>query len=372
MIVDRIDLDLAVAEGIVSREQARQLFELSHRDSDVEESRIDFTQDTQDEPFRLLRGFRDFFITVGIAIFAVGLSTAYWQTAKELPVSDEMSNTEVGIWILLMALGLCMTGLVLAEIVTRRSRLPLSSLMVAIAFAGWSANLAGLLDSPYVGGIWENSDIQADWYGTNRPVFAISGAFAALVFFYWRYRLPSALLLLAGSLLFLSFSIIRPMMGALWVADYARIFFGVWGVAIFAAAMWFDMKDRVRETRLSECAFWLHLIAAPILVHAILFGSPFDVPRLGFVLTVFLVLSFVALLIDRRALLVSGLGYFAVAIFQMVSSSSIVPGMEFAFTAFTLGAILLLLGLCWTQIRRGTLTLLPFDALKSRLPPVAA
>jgi len=83
-------------------------------------------------------------------------------------------------------------------------------------------------------------------------------------------------------------------------------------------------------------------------------------------------LSVIALLIDRRALLVSGLSYFAVAISQLVSSSSFMDDQNFAFTAVILGGVMLALGLGWTPVRRAVLGALPFNSLKSLLPPTAA
>jgi hypothetical protein len=42
------------------------------------------------------------------------------------------------------------------------------------------------------------------------------------------------------------------------------------GLRVFAAAMSFDLSDRDRMTRRSDCAFWLHLLAAPLIVHSLI------------------------------------------------------------------------------------------------------
>ena len=39
------------------------------------------------------------------------------------------------------------------------------------------------------------------------------------------------------------------------------------GLAVFAFAMRWDTSDRARETRRSDVAFWLHLLAAPMIAH---------------------------------------------------------------------------------------------------------
>ena len=198
------------------------------------------------------------------------------------------------------------------------------------------------------------------------------GAVLGLIAFYWRYRLPFTLLLLAGSAVGFTFFMLAATMGDQWTDLHGRILIGVLGLLVFAAAMWFDMKDPLRVKRFAECGFWLHLLAAPMLVHSLLLGQSDDAPNLGLILSTMTVLSLIALLIDRRALLVAGLSYLAVAIARIVSGSELVSGSEFAVTASVLGAAVLCLGLGWTPIRRGVMALVPYEGLKSRLPPVAA
>ena len=41
------------------------------------------------------------------------------------------------------------------------------------------------------------------------------------------------------------------------------------GIGVFLFAMWWDASDPVRQTRRSDVAFWLHLLAAPLIVHPI-------------------------------------------------------------------------------------------------------
>ncbi len=48
----------------------------------------------------------------------------------------------------------------------------------------------------------------------------------------------------------------------------SAVFLGC-GLAVFAAAMAFDISDRERVTRRADCAFWLHLLAAPLIVHSL-------------------------------------------------------------------------------------------------------
>ena len=198
------------------------------------------------------------------------------------------------------------------------------------------------------------------------------GAVIGLIGFYWRYRLPFTWLLLAGSAVGVAYFMLMGAIGEQNAEDYARILIGVLGFLVFLLAMWFDMKDPLRVTRFSECGFWLHLLAAPMMVHSLLLGQSDDAPNLVLILVTMGFLALLALLIDRRALLVAGLSYLAVAIAQIVSRSEVMQGMEFAITASVLGGAVLCLGLGWAPIRRSVLSVIPADNLKSRLPPVAA
>ena len=41
------------------------------------------------------------------------------------------------------------------------------------------------------------------------------------------------------------------------------------GIGVFLFAMWWDSSDRARLTRRSDVAFWLHLLAAPMIIHPV-------------------------------------------------------------------------------------------------------
>lgn len=361
------DLEAAAAEGIISRDQAARLLDFANRLAGTSDEAIEVSDDTRDEPFRLLRGFRDFFIAIGIAIFSVGITTlavtgAGWSGTMNVWAGSNES------WMFVYALGLTGTGVVLAEWITRRQRLPLSSLMTSVAFALWSA----LLLTTFFIMIWEPAHSKAEWAGAIVPWLMFLGAVIGTTLFYWRYRLPFALLLLAGCFAGFVYFLLSAVLHDQWTDAHARSVIGVLGVLGFAVAMWFDAKDPLRVTRFSECGFWLHLLAAPMMVHSLLFNQFDGEPNLALILGSMAVLALVALLIDRRALLVAGLSYLAVAITQVVSRSEFLDGFEFAVTASILGAAVLFLGLGWTPIRRGLINAVPLGSLKSMLPPVAA
>ena len=110
-------------------------------------------------------------------------------------------------------------------------------------------------------------------------------------------------------------------------------------IGIFALAMWWDRSDRVRQTRRSDVAFWLHLLAAPMIAHPIfhLLGVT-DGGNIGsgaavLVIGVSLLFGLIALAIDRRALLVSALAYVLFAMTQLFNTFGAVE-LNVALTAF--------------------------------------
>jgi len=220
----------------------------------------------------------------------------------------------------------------------------------------------------------------------------LAAAIAAAAF-YWRFRLPFALLPMAAGLIGVVLAAASKVVPAAKIWDPLLLL--ICALAVFAAAMTFDASDRERLTRRADCAFWLHLLAAPLIVHSLVWlVSPLlgaSSPRtpgpywLGMtpslaagIGSIFVMLAIVAILIDRRALLVSGLSYLGAAIAYAISSttsgsmasSESVP-LTVAGTLTGLGALVLALGVGWMPLRRRVMTLLsPFVA--NRLPQVPA
>jgi hypothetical protein len=135
------------------------------------------------------------------------------------------------------------------------------------------------------------------------------------------------------------------------------------GLAVFALAMKFDMDDPERRTRRTDIAFWLHLLAAPLIVHSVTRGlvtkaSELDPGTAVAIMAIFLTLSFIAVLIDRRAMLVSGLAYAGVAFWALIRQAGI-SGMTTPLTILALGAFVLLLSAGWRPLRAGILSIVP-------------
>ena len=143
------------------------------------------------------------------------------------------------------------------------------------------------------------------------------------------------------------------------------------GLCVFALAMRWDMSDPKRETRRADVAFWLHLLAAPMIVHPVfammgLLGGGAGLGGAGVVILLYVLLGLVALAIDRRALMVSALAYVLYALSSLFREFGALS-LNVALTALVLGSALLLLSAYWTSVRAAVLAMLP-EGVRVRLP----
>lgn len=143
------------------------------------------------------------------------------------------------------------------------------------------------------------------------------------------------------------------------------------GVTCLAYAMYWDASDRQRLTRRSDVAFWLHLVAAPTIVHSIF--TQFTAQHMQInnwqALLIFLLyalISLVSIVLDRRALMVSALGYVLYAFTNVLKEAGVVS-LGFALTALVVGSALLVLSAFWHQSRSWIVRKLPAK-LQARVP----
>ncbi len=298
-----------------------------------------------EEQFRLVTGFNDIFVTLaaGLVLTAVGWMVASWHLAA---AGGAVAATSWG----------------LAEYFTRMRRMALPSIFLLLTFVGgvFAALLASVVDD----------FLMFDWQGTTLP--ALAAALAAWL--HWRrFHVPITVAAGAGALVAaalgfvldstldhdpsLTESILQPLM---FVA----------GTAVFVWAMTWDLSDTKRRTRRSDIAFWLHLLAAPLIVHPVFSltagESGSDVLSSLTVVLVYVLFGAVSLAIDRRALLVSAAGYLFFAIYVLVGVAA--PEFRHALAALVVGGTLLLLSAFWQGARALVLGVVP-DAWRRRLPP---
>jgi len=347
--------------GIISAEQDRQMLALLkggsqaagsegfslEQDKDIEDSKSGGVSESP----RLVRGFHDVLITIGI-LTALG-----------------------GLWVLGSAFAVVPAVIVLAEIFVRKQALALPAFVLTIVLA-MSVQVSLLA---FVGP------------GAKPPEYSMVLTGLALAFgaFYWRYRIPVALASLIaagfGLVFFLAVSGYDVLNGAETTLESGARVIGIIGfvlaAGLFLIALRFDIKDPLRMTRGSDVAFWLHLTTAPMLLYSLfvlIFGdsgfwwskepSVTDAVIAILVITAMIV---VGIIIDRRAFVTSGLISLGVALYIITESAGITLTNIGAFSFLAVGVIVLLLGTGWKSLRRIVVSSLPGEWQK-KLPPVGA
>jgi len=354
-MVAREILSKGVELGIITAEQAERL-----RALELDREPLELAASPDDEQLRFISGFSDIFVTIGLALFigAVGHFAA-------------RSGAQLGMWI-----AIAVTAWLLAEFFTRLRRMALPSIVLLIVFAvaafmGATTFLGAALVPPKVPYPATLSNLFGLDFG--RPTVLAAAAFLTMLLtaaHYWRFRVPITVAAGCGAL---SITVVALAYGLAphvsSVAHNAVIL--ACGLAIFALAMRYDITDPDRLTRRTDIAFWLHLLAAPLIVHSLIDGmvnvsSKLDPISAVVIMVVFLGLSFVAVLIDRRAMLVSGLAYAGVAFWTLIRQAGF-SDITTPLTILTLGAFVLLLSAGWRPLRAGILNVVP-SVLARRLP----
>jgi len=351
------ELDDAVASGVVPAKAADALraYVESQRETPI----------ADEEQFRLITGFNDIFVSIAAAIllFAVGwIGQSVGQSAGLAVAPDGPS--------FLAPLLIAGTAWSLALFFTAKRRMALPSILLLLAFViGVFATTAFALILGLGG---ENVDNNSQLGGI---IAAVSAAVAAgAAWLHWRrFHVPITIAAGAGSIAAIAIGLLVAALGQN-VETAKNVILGlvlVLGVGVFLFAMWWDSSDRARLTRRSDVAFWLHLLAAPMIVHPIftLLGLNDGHATIGeglVVILLYVALGITALAIDRRALLVSALAYVLFAMQQLFRQFGAVE-LNVALTALVIGSALLLLSAFWHQARAAVVRPLP-ESLRDRLP----
>jgi len=341
------DIDGAVEAGALSAQAAA-----AFRDH-VARSRSTVIVD--EEHFRLLTGFNDIFVSIAAVLMLVAMG---W-LGNAIRIGAPEGGPAP-----LMGFAVAATAWGLAEYFTRQRRMALPSIVLLLAYAGGLfIGLASLIAGHSEGDI-------------DRATALLLGVAAAItgagVWLHWRrFHVPitvaAGAAVIAGVALSLAFAAM-PAIG-----ERIMLVILLCGLGIFALAMKWDMSDPARLTRRSDVAFWLHLLAAPMIVHPIfsmlglLHGSA-DSAKAGVVIALYLILGLVALAIDRRALMVSALAYVIYAITSLIEQAGAV-NLAFGITALIIGSALLLLSAFWHVARGFVVALLP-GAVQGWLPQI--
>ena len=347
------DLEAAVAAGAMTPEAANALRNY------VNDRRP--TPAVDEEHFRLITGFNDIFVSIAavILLFALG-----WIGSTIGPrIEFDGPSPVAGILVAGAAWGL-------AEFFTRKRRMALPSILLLLAFVAGVAAAVGTSLVLMVG-----TDAIDDSESLGGILAAVSAAVAAgAAWLHWRrFKVPITIAAGAGAVVALVLALIASAVGG----DSPNIeniilgFMLVLGIGVFLFAMWWDSSDPRRETRRSDVAFWLHLVAAPMMVHPIfkllgLADGGGSVVGAVIVLVVYALFGLTALAVDRRALLVSALAYVLWALSRLFEQAG-AQELNLALTALVIGSALLLLSAFWHSARRAVVKPLP-AGLRAKLP----
>jgi MFS family permease len=355
------DLEAAVAGGALTAEQAA-----AFRDFVASERHVPAVDE---EHFRLLTGFNDIFVGIAAAILLVAVG---W-IGQTIPPRLEGDGPSLFAGLLVAAV-----AWPLAEFFTRKRRMALPSILLLLAFVG------GIFFSTLVGAV---TLLGEERFNNSGQAIALVMAFAAAIaggaaWVHWRrFHVPVTVAAGAATGVALVLGLVASaLVGSgenLTIAQQQRIesimlvAALVLGIGTFLLAMRWDGSDPKRETRRADVAFWLHLLAAPLIVHPIfsLLGlNEGHVSTSGAATAVllYIVLGLVALAVDRRALLVSALAYVLYALNSLFETYGVVE-LNVALTALIIGSALLLLSAFWTNARRAVVQPLPAP-LRRRLP----
>jgi len=272
-----------------------------------------------EEPLKFIRSFGDVFIALGIIL---------------LTVSINMTNLS-GYYYLIPAAGF----VIIAEWLVRVRRLALPGIIILLAILFF---------------INKAFSFETD----NATTAGLGVICISSLLFYLRYKMPFSLLPLAASLV--AMTVIQIGIDVL----NSPLIFVAMGLVIFSTAMWFDSRDTKRQSHLSDSAFWLHLIAAPLIVHGAMISlltsdnisrnlawvSSFSNNALMMIF--FAGFFLVALFVDRRAMLVSTQIYAIYALTQLLQSDLIGEQNVMIYVLMALGMFVIFFGTYWYKTRR--------------------
>lgn len=209
--------------------------------------------------------------------------------------------------------------------------------------------------------------------GPSQNVLMLAAAISSVAaWLHWqRFRVPITVAVGAETAVLFVIVLLASIFPALHRYMMGMIFLG--GIVIFCIAMRWDMADLKRVSRKSDVAFWLHLSAAPLIVHPVftnlgIFHGNQSANSIIIVLLLYLVLTLISLIIDRRAFMVSALIYVLVALTKLLKTYG-VAGDSFAYVGVLIGFSLLLLSGFWHRVRRQLILHLP-TGIRQRVPMI--
>lgn len=299
---------------------------------------IDSTKNTvavDEENFRLLTGFNDIFVTIAciLLLFSVSALLGHWNTNMNL---------------LLIIIATIAWGL--AEFFVLKRRLALTAIILLLSF---SLSVYTL-------------------FSDNLHIITATILMVLILLGHWlRFKVPITITACFGAMVYCVMYLVIPETWDANIENTVYITSFASGIVTFLAAMYWDLSDPKRETRNSDVAFWLHLLAAPLIIYPVftnindlLVGVATIIPVILF----YLLIAIIAIIINRRSFIVSSSAYILFEFAKLFKAAGELD-YGFALSGTFIGLILLLLSVYWHSIRKLILKTVPVpENIRWRLP----
>lgn len=355
--MDRDKLRAAVEANIITADQAKRMEESFRSPGDGE---------GENESLRFLSNLNDIFLSVGMVLLFLGLIAAASILSFGAVTYKHLTAT--------ICIPLAVIAWALSEYFCARRRMLLPSIVLAslftlfvgvaaFALSAWiqiEGTTTNALNGFSQGQGTIEDTARALSSDTRSSLLITCGAsFLAAFLFYLRFRLPFTMMLMAINVTSAAFLI---------AFGYETLL--LCGVLCLLAAIAFDARDPRRTTRISDNGFWLHVAAAPQLVYGLrglldLQGTSGSMAMVSLLAG----LAVLSILLNRRALILSGLisfGFAVWSLFQVFGDSAL---MKIAGPLLFLGGLIVLLGGGWRTARRILLLPFPSTGIWSRIFP---
>ena len=296
-----------------------------------------------EENIRLIGGFNDIFIVIACALL---LFSSLW-AVKSIDPRLGLATFAALSW-------------ALAEFFVLKRKMAFPAIMLLLAFIGGVFNLSMAVFSSL----------------GEQAMIAATGVSAIAAYCHWR-RFNVPITIAAGTAATIGF-IVSSFVSTFATPDMVNVLTDwilavifICGILTFLFAMYWDASDRERVTNRTDTAFWLHLLSAPLIIHPVflsvgILNGDESISSIAVIITLYIFMSLISIIIDRRAFMVSSLVYVLYAISSLMSMYGDV-GTNFAITGVAIGAALLLLSALWHPVRGMIVTVLP-SAIKQLVP----
>lgn len=317
-------LQAAVRQGVITGGQAESLLPMLI-DQPVSAQQVTPAAEAfhREEPLKFLNNLGDVFIAIGIifiTITALGALPLGW--VNLLPIAGY---------------------LVLSEWLVKERRMLMPGMVIIVSILLFIGKIM-----PYgsvVREVFDSSDVVQS--GRQLAQYSLLACSAAGALYFWRYRLPFSV---AASVFMLLMWILL-----LWQPSNLALTIWLCGLMTFMLAMIFDSRDTCRVSYVSDAGFWLHFLAAPMITHgfiimvtssAMIDQAPFQYVVMGF----YLLLMFISLLVDRRAILLASITYFILMLTGVISGG--ISNLKPSLVLLLIGVLVVLMGGFWYSLRR--------------------